>query len=205
MESEKKEKRIKLKNVSLSLILWLILSLELILVAADLVGYSGIWQCLEFSVEDIFCLTIIDIVAVFMLMIRESRKAQVDNVIYNSKKLLSFYFTSNTFKLLILFVTILIYLESYSSSNLISEMKRSNTDSTAGLIIYYIVLFMIVTNAVVVYAGEIISARKVKKTFIAKILMLFSAIILTISIMIVCDVLMPNRTFYIFVKALYLV
>jgi len=195
----------KTKRNSLALNFGLLLSLGLIFAVVYSVGLSDAGRYTGPVAADILCLTIIGSVTVFVLMIKESGKMQTDNAIYGGRELFTFYCASNIFKILILLVIILIYLESYFSSNLISEIRESDADSTAGLIIYAIIPFMIMTNATIIYIGEIISARKIKKTLLAKILTPFAAIILTISIMIACDAIMPNRILYIFAKALYLI
>ena len=195
----------KTKRNSLVLNFGLLLSLGLVFIVVDSVGFSDAGRYTGSVVADILCLTIIGFVTVLVLMIRESGKIQTDSAIYDGRELFTFYCASNLFKMLIFLVTIFIYLESYSSSNLISEIRESDADATAGLIVYAIVPFMVVTNAMIIYVGEIISARKIKKALLAKILIPCMAIILTISIMIVCDAMMPNRILYIFAKALYLI
>ncbi|MDD3123894.1 MAG: hypothetical protein PHC62_10375 [Candidatus Izemoplasmatales bacterium] len=203
MEDAQRRQTDELKNNS-SIIPWFFLLIVSLLIIYFII-FSDIHRGIGFPVVTILFLTGVGSVAFYMLLIAESKKIQIRKELYGARELFDFYCASNILKLLILFVATLIYLESTISSNLILEMKESSTGSTAGLIIYFIVPFMILVNAVVLYIGGILFAIKIKKTFLAKILMPFAAVILTMMVMIVCDVMMPNGTLYIFAKALYLV
>ena len=126
--------------------------------------------------------------------------------IYNMKELLGFlFYKSSFFRKILVFLFIFILFESFFSNRILSQGKMGGVDSTGGLIIIYIAVFMVITNSFILLMGAIISTREVKKTFLAKMSLPFIAIILAFIVTFIIDTIMPSKIFYTLAKALYII
>lgn len=139
-----------------------------------------------------------------MFVLGKREEMQVTAKVYGARELFIFFRTSKTFKLILVFTLVFALLETIFCNYLIAK-GIGHGDSTAGLVIIYMAVSMIVINSLVLLVGMVVSAREVKKTIFARVLLPFFAIILAFIVTVIFDSMMPIKIFYTLAKALYLI
>lgn len=124
--------------------------------------------------------------------------------VYGVRELFVFFRTSKVSKPIFAFILVFALLETLFCNYLIAR-GIGHGDSTAGLVIVYMAVSILVINSLAFLVGMVVSARKIKKTISAQALLPFFAILLAFMTTTIFDSIMPIKIFYTIAKALYLV
>ena len=119
--------------------------------------------------------------------------------------LISFCWSLKNFRILLLSVAALIFLETIFLNTLVSIIRPPSGDAVGLVLIPMLALFifMAIVNPLVLYIGGSISTKEIKKTFSIRIRMLLCAVFVTLVSLVVFDAFFPTHALYMVADVIY--
>lgn len=123
----------------------------------------------------------------------------------SAKELYRFCWSLKSFRLLLLLVAALIFLETVSLNTLASIIIKPHGDDEVLAIIPMLALFVfvVIINPLVLFIGGSIATKEIKKSFRIKLAMLLCALCITLSFLFIFDVFFPSHGVFVTIHFIY--